>query len=1054
MVNFVLSFCKITGSSKIFKRHFYLPLLKPLTPKEALRTLRITGKWLLGAKIQHYIPVLKNHREKRSKKCKDYGSKVHERMDDFTYMTPVIDPENESHKLLLKVLDTKTGTGTFVYTVEDKKYNIVFQAQFEAAIRDRDIIDILVSQKSDKIIVKLKDCKKISMEIQYNEGDDELFNGEGATTPEEEKFHHHGKYTMSLAKVFEDKEIKEEEWEQQLKKIMRRRRKHKLECTKAWKQMLKENVKNLDWKKFEEDAKQVIDEINEPASEQPIPMEIDDLEITKNVNETLSQNSELLNQLPTIKDITDVIKNMGAADLHEIETGGEGEQNKKRVSGVKVKLTSGKECFISGQMVHTEEGDVFVPGQTVENEFGSEYAPGITINVDNKPTLISGLIMGEEQRDPMFLPTQSTITSDGQLTFASAPEERPPVQPEEKRLRTKLEKQKKEIEMQRRQEEKEALRMLHIINHFAENIESDDEPDIENEHTEVPVEIILDISDESDGSQSDSDDKASSIELNNSEIEELDIEAIKLKQEQQRLEMERLKQILMDDGMDDIISSLEEKKARLKLKLEELRKLNLNCESNLITYAYDPDAIEIASKITQDKDAINRVGEILLTMTRRLSTLRDKNSIRADNINTNIVSENATDIEQKFNGCSNKLKILFKTALVAANDVYKNRPKDQILALNAIGEIVTDALNADDTVLRELMNLMNTPLDRQEICNTVLKELSQDIKETKVSMLKTIANKCLQPTDLYDYLAKIFESENIVYSSFVKISKLDPELVKVLIEELKVNIKEATTEESAVRLLQECIINSATINLDKNIQQFISSTNEHNLLEFMEEALSFAKALDYEDVVDDLSRPMNLDTCDKKTYEMLKRMLLIRNLSERDYSLKTAIGRIKKNPECAKSDPRIRQLVRESAVLTSNYPPLRNSRDIPIGLMKKQNLLAIEDFLMQRIKIEYPVLISRNSYQAVIPKEAARGVLAGRVSYALIDESGITNFKPMHMTSAISVNKNRERRIDDYLSARGREKSAEPTDNRTYLQAKNNVRKLKKMFNNNRRNAA
>ncbi|KAJ8950940.1 hypothetical protein NQ318_008379 [Aromia moschata] len=227
MVNYVLSFCKITGASKIFTRNFYLPLLKPLTPKEALRTLRITGKWLLGAKIQHYIPVLLNHTQKKSKNSKTYGKEEHEIMDDYTYMTPVLDPENENHKVLLKILENKDESGVFVYTVEDKKYNIVLQAQFEIAIRDGDILDVLVSQKNDKIIVKLKDFKKIPMEIHYFEGAGELFYGEGATSPDEEKFHHHGKYTMSLAKIFEEKELREEKWEEELKKILKRRKKHK-----------------------------------------------------------------------------------------------------------------------------------------------------------------------------------------------------------------------------------------------------------------------------------------------------------------------------------------------------------------------------------------------------------------------------------------------------------------------------------------------------------------------------------------------------------------------------------------------------------------------------------------------------------------------------------------------------------------------------------------------------------------------------------------------------------------------------------------------------------
>lgn len=1039
MVNYVLSFCKITGASKIFTRNFYLPLLKPLTPREALRTLRITGKWLLGAKRQHYIPVLLNHEQRKPKDAADYGKQEHELMDDYTYMTPVLDPENETHKILINILESKNKKGVFVYTVEDKKYNIVLQAQFEWAIRDGDIRDVLVSQKNDKIIMKLKDFKKVPMEIQYFEGTDELICGEGATSPEEEKFHHHGKYTMSLAKVFEEKEMREEKWEEELKKMMKKRKKRKWENSKAYKEMIKRNLKNLNWKKFEEDAKKVIDEIDQPASEIPIEMEVDDLDSTKNVNETiLKRGPEMLNQLPTLTEIPDIIKSLGNASLHAIEDVGDddadlsGRSKKRSVSGVKVTLPSGKECFVSGQMVHTEEGEVFVPGQTVQNEYGDEYAPGITINIDDKPTLINGLIMGEEQRDPMFLPSQSTITADGQLTFASVPEERPPPQLETERKLKRKNRKKREDE---------------------ERVEKNDEETIDIQNS--PVILEFDIIDFGFEELSESEEKStdeSSVELNNSELEELDIEAIRLKQEQQRLELEKLKLILLDDGMDDIISSLEDKKTELNKKLEELRKLNVNSENNLVTYVNEGDALEMAGRITEDKETIIRISDILLTMTRRAATFRDKNNVRSDNINNPLANAAASEWERKLNASSNKLQVLFKTALVAANEVYKNRPKDQVMALNAIGEILIDALKANGKLLKELINVMQTQVERMEICDVAFKQLTQIAEDSKIATLNMIANKNLSNTDLKDYLVKILGPENIINISFAKLMKVKPEVIKILKENINCQLKCAKTEEDAVDVLQNCIVKSTKIWMDKTMESTREDPKGHDLTEFVEEAASFAKALGLEQVVEDLSKPkfpLKLNCYGQATTDMLKRMSLIKQLAERDYSLKTAIARIKKNPERGKSDPRIHQLVRESAALISNLSTIRNSREIPLQLMKSQNLLAIEDFLLKKAKFDHPVLITRGSLQAVIPKDAARGVLAGRVPYVLIDESGVTNFKPMHMISGMQLNRNRERRIDDYLSG-VRDRSSDRDEARTYLQAKNNVRKLQKMFNNRR----
>ncbi|CAH1111315.1 unnamed protein product [Psylliodes chrysocephalus] len=994
MVNYILSFCKITGASKVFKKHFYLPLLKPVNPKEALRTLRITGKWLLGAKIQRYIPVLLNHSQKRSKKVQNYGKLPHSKCSDFTYMAPNLDPENENHKILLKILESKEKNGSYVYRIEDKKYNIVFESDFEKAIRDGDIIDVLVSQKNDKILIKLKDKKKIPIEIQYYEGDSEhLICGEGATTPAEEKHHHYGKYTMSLAKVFEEREIREEKWEEELKKIMKRRKKQKWENSKAYKEMMKRNMKNLNWNKFEEEAKKVIDEISEETTEIPIEMELDDLESTKNVNEMiLNRGPEMLNQLPTITEIPDVIKSMNTASLTEIEdVPTEDNQKRRRVSGVTVTLPSGKECFVSGQMVLTEEGEVFIPGQTIQNDFGDEYVPGITTNVDNKPTLIGGLIMGEDQQEPMFLPSQSAITADGQLTFASTPEERPPPQPESER---KLKRKKKQEEI-----------------------------------IEEPIEIIIIEEEVSDISDTEEKSRESSIELNSSEMEELDMEDIRLKQEQHRLELEKLKH-QMFDNMDDLIASLEDKKAQLKKKLEDLRKQHMDNQNNLVTYVNEKDALIIAKQISEDDDTINRLVDILLTMTRRASTFRDKNNIRADNIDLSYLSSNAADSEIKLHACSNKLKILFKTALVAANEVFKNRPKDQVLALKTIGEILIDPLNKNIKLILELTNLMKTQIDRDEICETALKQLTRVIEDTKICTLAMIVDKQMSVPDIIESVEKILGHDNIMTIAFAKILKVNPLVVHSLIENIEDDIRDVASEEDAIKVLQKSIVSATKQSMDLNLQKYKTGSSYKELTE---EACSFAKALGLDDVVEDLENASQ-EFLLEDTLNMLKRMTLMKQLSERDYSLKTAITRIKKNPEVAKSDPRIRQLIRESAALISNPSVLLTSRSIPLQLMKKQNLLAIEDFLVKRTNLEYPCLISRGSLQAVIPKDASRGVLAGRVPYVLIDETGVTNFKPMHMMSAVHVNKNREKRIDDYLSA-----VPETCDTPAYLhQSKNN----------------
>ncbi|KAF7283307.1 hypothetical protein GWI33_000938 [Rhynchophorus ferrugineus] len=1030
MVNYVLSFCKITGASKIFTRNFYLPLLKPLTPREAFRTLRITGKWMLGSKYQHYIPVLHNHRRKRSRKAKDFGKREHQPMQDFTYMTPNIDPDNDAHKRLRSILDSKKSPGgMYVYTVEDKKYNIVVESAFELALRDGDIIDVMVSQKNDKILVKLKDFKKIPLEIQYYEQNGApLFYGEGATTTNEEKFHHHGKYTMSLAKLFEDKEMQEERWEEELKRIMKRRKKHKWEGTKAFKEMMKQIMRKFDWDQFEQDAKKVIDDIDEPATENLIPMEVKDLDTTRNVNETLSCQPHLL---PQLGDIPEIIKNLGDATLTELTS----ETTDGKVSGAKVTLSSGKECFVSGQIVHTEEGDVFVPGQTIESEFGPEYAPGITIGIDDKPTLVNGLIMGDQEKDPLFLPTQSTITSSGQLTFATAPEERPPAEPEEERQKRR----------------RKLLRIISIVPE--EEAAAKDEclkeviTDIMKEsgvHDMDNIEIIVQKEKDLMLDYEDSDEVSTdeSSEMSSKELEDLDIEAMRLKHEQQRKEMEKLELALLDDGMNDLVASLEEKKLQLQRKLEELRKLTMASDTNLVTYVDDDNALEAAEKIAPGSDNVRNLAEALIAITRRVAVFRDRNNIRMENINLD-VNIKPSDQDVKFNKCSDKLKVLFKMALVAANDVFKNRPRDQVLALQSVVDVVGETLKKNSQLIEELLKLLRTATDRLEICDAVLKQLTRDISHTKLAVLKQLTVPNLSQSDCLKYLDKIIEDGTVMNASFTKLLKLCPELTPDLIANVRLRFKQASSEEEALEVVQDSIVATVRLLMESNFEE-LRAKKESTILEFLEEAVSFAKALEMDEVVEDLSTPTtDLNSLKESSTEMLKRMTIIRQLAEKDYSLKTAISRIKKNVDCAKSDPRIRQLVRESAMLVSQMVPVKTSRDIPMELLKRQNALAIEDFLMRRMRLDVPVLVTRGQLQAVVPKEAARGVLAGRVPYLLIDESGVNNFKPMHILSHVAgLNKNRDKRIENYLSGvRERSRSIDvdgKDDSRSYIQAKTN----------------
>lgn len=426
VINVKISLCKITAASKLFQRNYYLPLLKPLSPKDALRRKIITGQNVLGARIEHYIPVLKPNEEKsaeRKKRGKGVPviKKRVKKHEDERYLEPFFDDDMENHLLLQSVLNKKSrGKGQrYTYEIPDKRCVLVINHQMEKAIKDKDIIDVTIAQRSEKILVKLNNSIRVTVPIAPFNGDGPLYRGSGWTKEFVEEEHHHGKETMSIAKLFEAKESGVEEWELEMMRLANKRKKKvKGEDSGDWKKMMSDCLENMDWDKFEEDTKQIVEEAEQMVEEEDIPMAVDDMEKTRDVAEKLKLGGDVvLSQLPTMKEIPEVIKILETGEMCEL----------LNVSGVRVKMSDGRLCFVVGQMVKTDEDEVFVPGQTVEDENGtSEYTPGITIYMDDEPTLIPGLVMGEEEKPAMFLPGESTITEEGQLKFEATNEDLPP----------------------------------------------------------------------------------------------------------------------------------------------------------------------------------------------------------------------------------------------------------------------------------------------------------------------------------------------------------------------------------------------------------------------------------------------------------------------------------------------------------------------------------------------------------------------------------------------------------------------------------------------------
>ncbi|XP_050292831.1 uncharacterized protein LOC126733540 [Anthonomus grandis grandis] len=424
--NVMIQLCNITRQSKLFQRNFYLPLLKPLSPKDALRIHVITGKDVLSKALEHWIPVLEEYSARVARKRhmpKGKGKKRLRKKESMKYLMPFFDSGMDNHAKLENVCNRKSkGRGQcYTYYIPEKKCTLVFTHQMERAIRDKDIIDVIIAQRHEKILVKMRDGTKVVMPLSPYNGKGPLYRGEGWTRKDIEEYHHHGRETFSIAQLFEAKEAGIEEWELEMMRMAnKRKKKMKGEDTRDWKEMLAATASNMDWDAFEEETKQIVEQANEPVNDEPIAMQLDNIDKTCDVIDKLkAAGEEVLSLLPTMPEIPEILKVIkDQSELTEIAN----------ISGARVNLKASAERpgerFVPGQMVTSEEGDLFVPGQTILNESGvKEYTPGFTVLLDNEPTLIPGLVMGNDPDKSMFLPGESTITESGELQFAATDED-------------------------------------------------------------------------------------------------------------------------------------------------------------------------------------------------------------------------------------------------------------------------------------------------------------------------------------------------------------------------------------------------------------------------------------------------------------------------------------------------------------------------------------------------------------------------------------------------------------------------------------------------------
>ncbi|CAB0012842.1 unnamed protein product [Nesidiocoris tenuis] len=361
-----------------------------------------------------------------------------------------------------------------------------------------------------------------------------------------------------------------------------------------------------------------------------------------------------------------------------------------------------------------------------------------------------------------------------------------------------------------------------------------------------------------------------------------------------------------------------------------------------------------------------------------------------------------------------------------------------VVQIGKIGEItgMSEEVRAINGILERVVHCKSDEEAYRLISTIIEKEMSSNIVETvdrihgyltgvqsplkrqsKVNAVKDILNVDIGTSEIFKKMAIIMDGQedDMVTDALQHFSQVKPDIVEQIVQRFSDSVGPLQSERQVVETLRCAIVASIRESSERAIVDLLKDTETLDLKTLILEAVALAKALDLQDAAITLvgiaanPKCTNILAGDRITLEILRRLTVMRQLAEMRPELLEALKNMNKDPYGARADPGIKQLVRESAallVVPDDNAAIQTSQQVPAALFFSQNSLAIEEFLYKtRTTARKILVISKHGCEAVIPREAAHAVLAGKVPYVLLDEKGIHHFQPKHVFTAINLPK-------------------------------------------------
>lgn len=613
--------------------------------------------------------------------------------------------------------------------------------------------------------------------------------------------------------------------------------------------------------------------------------------------------------------------------------------------------------FVPGQIIDTKAGPTFIPGQVISTEDeGSRFVPGQVVDTEEGPRFVPGRVVETDDQGVTFIPGQIVQTPEG-LKFVA-----PDLIEGEEGL---------EFSVQSFVVTPEELKLLKVKTNPNDTSSTKGELTIDTKMLRQLSEAGMSI-----GRQVPADLPAINVILN------------------QTKNAETLKAFVTDFGLKDDVAN------QLMDVITSIIEMSVHLKSEF--------------NINQKED-----GQLFEVKKGRA------NKKKIDGIYNSEYTEN-----QEQNTRQEKVKNSIAAAVLAAlvtaeqfEEVNNNNGKEKYHhILKSIDTILGKAIDED------FVSAMFEILQKEEDKELLREEILENSTIPKVELIKIAINNALgkhslteeQIIDQFsDYLTK--ENE-VLGSAFKNISKNDPRLLHQIMNNISDSISFVKIDNEVTEALQKAIVAAVQEESSKTLENILDGSDKELLKETIIQAAGLARVLGLSDaakkilsVIDD-EQSIHKIVNDDVTMNIFKRWTVMRKLAEENPNLHSALRKLESDPELARTDPKLRDLVRESAALmiVPEEPPLLTSEDVPLSLLQPENSLAMEDYLFKRKKHPGALLIMKKGLQAVVPREASRAVLTGQVAYTVLDENGIRHFEPLHVFSALNLSQPTAHRFSMY----------------------------------------